>query len=430
MATTLGELFKSITHNTVGNIISTFILAGAAALLAWMTARSAYLTGQPLYKAMFFGVSLFVLVAIGLLFFGLAINFIRGRNRTPTESAGDATLQQVPQEVQTQAILDLERKLTALQQQFDETQWLREIAGNQRKAIRDYVRTDCWIIDHSLLKEPLFIEFRFVFYSSCLFPLAINTIRGSVRFANSRLSAAAAITSDLTQDIVIGGIGWLTISQTLRRDEAVRILNQHNSFYFDQLNVGLEAVGYGVTDSKKFNSNSIDSRDLQSTYPKLEADFQKSIFRESHNISDQTSGMLINIYVRLHNPRQVESEIQKIRITTQVDGKDYVAYAERNQISEHRIVNDQGVEEFQGIPLKNLAPPNGDLLQLESKQSREGWFQFIVLGDIFGPLRGQSRPDKIGATLSLIDRFGEEHSRPCILTYTEFSGLSGSTAQR
>ncbi len=34
MAITLSEHFKSITHNTIGSIISTVILAGAAAVLA------------------------------------------------------------------------------------------------------------------------------------------------------------------------------------------------------------------------------------------------------------------------------------------------------------------------------------------------------------------------------------------------------------
>jgi hypothetical protein len=52
-----------IAHQTIGTVLAALILAGGAALISLISARSAYFSGMPLYRAILLGVVIFFLIS-------------------------------------------------------------------------------------------------------------------------------------------------------------------------------------------------------------------------------------------------------------------------------------------------------------------------------------------------------------------------------
>ena len=305
-------------------------------------------------------------------------------------------------------LASLEQKFGVLQARDDEFKWLREIADTQRKAIPDYVVTDCWIIEHDLLRESPFIDFQVSYRSACVYQLSAVRIRGSVRFANQRLSCDAVMSQNLVNNLDVGEVGWTTITQPLTRDDAIRILNQNNSFYFDQVTIELEASP-GIAESIIVRPRgSIESRVLRDRYPNLIIRIKRPLYsgivdrQDSAKLSEMNS--VIRMEVEIENPRKHKIEIDTIQLSTLTTGPRVVSVAEAGEIYENKYIDASGAAQPLGKRLKNLAVLP---LVIIGHGRVSGCLEFTLDGAGPDALRDTA------SSLTLTDKFGEQHTESC-----------------
>jgi hypothetical protein len=287
--------------------------------------------------------------------------------------------------------------------------WLHERAETQKKALSDYVSTECWIIEHDLLRESPFIDFQVRFHSACVYQLSVIQIQGSVRFANQRLSRDAVIAQNLVNSLAVNEIGWLTITQPLTREDATRILNQDNDFYFDQLTVELEASP-GITDGIVLRPRgSIHSSVLRDRYPRLKMQIKavQSFIADMRQQIGRSEPAYITLEVHVENLRKEDIHVDTIRLATTLSGQTIVSVAQAGDIYQEMHITESG-QRANSTPLKNLAnlplviPGNGKVW---------GCLQFILEGVDLMDTLGM---DNLTSTLTLTDRFGERHSENCV----------------
>jgi membrane protein implicated in regulation of membrane protease activity len=312
------------------------------------------------------------------------------------------------------ALAILQQKFDVLQARDDEFEWLREIADEQRENVRSYLRDDAWEVPFhdSVLIEPLFIDFRFVVYSSSVFPLSATGISGAVRFANDRLTGGKAeITRNELDDLKIGQPGWLTITQPLNRADAVRILNQSNTFYFDQVTV--ELTSPRLEKAIKLNPrHSVENKALLEKYPKLDIKISEAyydwILAFGTNQPDKKQPCYVTLYLTITNGRTVPIYVETFRLTLVVKGKEYVSFSE-DRVYRRRYVNDQGIDVADGEHSQNLNKP--PLVLIEDKPTI-GTLQFIFNDlDWLNIIEWELDDSLNGSnfTLLLTDKDGEKH---------------------
>lgn len=224
---------KWFTLETIGNF--TYDQLGAL----W---RSAVLTGIVAALWRFYGtmpldVRLTVgLFAVALVFFGLDRYVTRRRNRPIAPASG----QTAPTNDRTQ---ELEVELDALKTQY---KWLFDIADEQKSKIHLYIHLTGYEINrHELLRDSPYIEFRFTFDSTSVYPVRLNDMGGSIYFQRRRLSGAPKWVDNDRKDIPpLKGFGPVMIRQEISSDDAIFILNELGSsarFDFREVEIGVES---------------------------------------------------------------------------------------------------------------------------------------------------------------------------------------------
>src|ERR1041385_7627905 len=209
----LADHVKAVIYGTIATTLS----AGVIAVLLW-------LKGLQLHWALLVTAGFILALAAAAYLVALVIERFRKPKTEPTnQAANDEALARSNARVSA-----LERALSNLQENYDDTEWLRAIADAQKEAIPKYVVADCWIIEHDLLRDSPFVDFQVRFRSACVYKLSFVQLSGAVRFANQRLSENAIATRNLLDKLGVGEIGWVTLRQPLTRDDAIRILNQPN----------------------------------------------------------------------------------------------------------------------------------------------------------------------------------------------------------
>jgi hypothetical protein len=76
---------ESVTHNTLGNIITIILSWGGAAVMSSLAAYSGFLSGLPLYLLLLLGAGMFLIVALAVNL----IDFVIVRHRRLKASAID-----------------------------------------------------------------------------------------------------------------------------------------------------------------------------------------------------------------------------------------------------------------------------------------------------------------------------------------------------
>jgi hypothetical protein len=391
----LADHLKSVIYSTVGTVIS----AGVIAVVLW-------LKGLPLHWALLVTAGFVLAVSIAAYLVVLIIERLRKPKveSQPNQNASDEAFAR-----SNARVYELERTLSNLQDRYDDVKWLREIADTQEKAIADYVTTDCWIIEHDLLREPPFIDFQVRFHSACVYRLSVVKLQGSVRFANQRLSGDAVITQNLVSNLSISEVGWVTITQPLTRDDAIRILNQINDFYFDLITIELNASPGTAEHIVLHPRGSISSNVLGDRYPKLKMQI-KAVRSFIVNMAQPTGPepAFVTLEVHIENLRKGDIQIDTVRLATKFEGQTIVSSAQLGDIYQEMHTTANGQRANSG-PLKNLA--NLPLI-VPGESKVWGCFQFLLEGVDLMETLGHD----FTSTLTLIDKFGERHIESCVVS--------------
>lgn len=407
---------EGVTHNTIGSVISTYIVQGVPLLISWLIAHLASLQGLPLYAVILLFLGAFALVTLAL---NQGRQLLRGRQSQlqGTSAALDSPGGQSDSDkalIESQAHAGkLEQALNVARAHNEEYEWLVAIAKGQQESIERYIQTDCWITDHSLVEEPLFIDFRFSFQSSSLYKLTATGLSGSIRVGNRRLGNATPniypprIESNELQELAIGETGYLTITQPLTRADAVSVLGGAD-FMFDGLSVELETMP-STGRTVKLNPKVTTQNELRDKYPKLKIEFKRAVYsyiplpdRRGGDFPETVS-FDITFDVTLENLRNTKIEIESVQVSlVNLNQPTYRLEPDTGEIYERRFINDKGVFCVMGDKLKNLV---SSPLSIIGRGKVSGCFQFTLENVPIGAVKAEDTT----ASLVLTDKYGEHH---------------------
>lgn len=184
---------KSITHNTIGNIISAFLLYGGAIVLSALTGYSAFIKGLPLYQVIPLGVA--VLLGVALASNLIDLIFIRHRRygREPPAEAAPAKRGAEASAVERtlEEPLALGGQPPPIISEASYTgreKWLQDVAERDRQQIEWAVQiTDC-SLDGGYTSPTPHVIFRFQIFNGSVFPVSIDRkIDGHISYGSRRL---------------------------------------------------------------------------------------------------------------------------------------------------------------------------------------------------------------------------------------------------
>jgi hypothetical protein len=289
--------------------------------------------------------------------------------------------------------------------------WVREIALWQSTCVERYISTNCRIIDHSLIEEPLFIDFLFSLESSSVYTLTATGVNGLVRMSNRRLGAALPnnypprINSNEARDIAIGGTGYLTITQPLTRADAVSILNGGGNFIFDGLVIEFETTPSIERDVKLSPNDSVSNKELREKYPRLDIQFKRAVYfyvidrrLDDSPVNDYDYGITLD--VTIENNRKTKIDIESVQVSLVSPVRPSIQLQpDIGEIYERRSIDKAG-NVVKGKQLKNLATFP---LSIIGRGKVSGCFQFSLEGVAIDGLKDST------ASLILMDKYGEHH---------------------
>lgn len=381
---------KPITSGLVGNAIFQVLWSGGSGVISFIAARAAIAQGLALHWAIALGVVIFLLLVLAANL--LHLIYVRHR-RYKREAANDP----VKPGVETGGS---DRKGC-------KDVWLHQVAEDQRKAIRDFVEVESFLLNFDVLDDSyLYIEIRFSVRSLCVYTLSLKRIDGFINFNNKPLHDPPAIASNELKDVTIGNVGWVTLRQKLKVEEAASILNYDTGFSFHELQVELNAEPGGIESGSLYLDSQVSNRRILEETPKLKMEVLKTTVdglydRETHPGEDSPElGSVINVWVKVQNPRRVPVEVRRFKLLTVV-GQERHTSAQEGQICDVTLLQFGEIKQTRNL-LKNL---NNCPMSLEPKSGPvEGWLQFIVRDVGCHWLVSGNE-----VTLIAVDSRGEEH---------------------
>ena len=358
------------------------------------------------------------LVALSLLALVIVVAYQLKHYKSDSSNAAGQTVTPEQSDVEKALIecrsrlTELEHELTKSVERYDDTAWLRSLAAHQKAYIETYLRTDGWTADHSLVDEPLFIDFRLNFDSSSIYKLTATGLNGSIRIGNRRLGNATPnnypprIESNELQDLALGQIGYLTITQPLTRADAIFILNCGADFMFDGLFVELSATPAIQRSIKLSPHNAINNKELRDNYPKLDIKFKRAVYLYIPDRREPGFPELVNLDitldVTLENLRNTKVEIDSAQVSlVNINQPTFRLQPDAGEIYERRFIDGTGYQ-ILGDKLKNLA---SFPLSIIGRGKVSGCFQFTLEGVPIGSVKAKDT----SASLILTDKYGEHH---------------------
>lgn len=285
--------------------------------------------------------------------------------------------------------------------------WLHDIAELQKGAIRDHVQAECRVQDFNLLHDSsLYIDFRLRIASSCVYKLSLKRVQGYIHFSNRPFHDPPTVASNEIKKVSIGEVGWLTLRQKMKPEEAGFILSSSSGFSFNQLQIELSAEPGDIESGPLYISGDVDSSRMKEETPQLTMEVSETrasglYDREEYpGESSPEFGSVLNIKVSIRNPRAVPVEIKRFMLLT-VIGEQRRTSAQEGQICDITLLQFGEIKQTRN-PLKNLnkcpvyLDPNSETL--------DGWLQFIVR-DVASFFWGSG--DSV--FLIVLDSRGEEH---------------------
>ncbi|HZT59049.1 MAG TPA: hypothetical protein VFA21_10525 [Pyrinomonadaceae bacterium] len=413
MATSNKERFEQIVLGCFGSVLSVVVLSVGALVMAWLTGQSAYLSGIPLYKAIPIGAGVFLALALALYLIGAA--FVRYRQLKSGLSG--RMLKDAPDSpssaLSTAACPDL---------------WLHTIAGNQKNYINRYVRVlGCWIYAHDLRRE-LYVDFKFTILNASVYRIIIDdSIKGDIYLGLRLLSKPVKMMGDATKYCEYGRTQDFVVRQWLYREEIADILDTPDAeFRFNKLDITIKGDVSPETNANPqrlvTDDLSLSSKLLRELYRELEIEVQSATFTQYWNFTEYEEGrikviptcegLLINIHVRIVNPRSVEVLLSNFRLLVKIRDKDYAADAEAGAVLYEDRVIKGGEETLRGQKFSNLYPEINQPRAIEAGKDCDGWLQFILRGE-----PGNGTEGGLPATLEISDTSGGVSRSECHLSF-------------
>jgi hypothetical protein len=324
-----------------------------------------------------------------------------------------------------------DKELERLETQY---KWLHELADNDRRFIDKFVKVlECKIGRHDLLTE-LYIEFEFSILNASVYQIVVGEDDRKVKgdtFLNSReLSRDKKITRGSIRRYAHGETGTLRVRHWLTPEEVTDFLkgpNKAGEFRFKGWEIGISGdspQSEVIPKNLEVYGLSVSGKPLWELYRELQIEIQQATFTAywnfEHGIEERMTipafyGFLINMQVRIVNPRPTQVTIRGCRLTVKVKGKEYAADAETGAvIYQHRIIS-KGEPILQGEKFENLNPTYLHPRIVEAKDEYTGHLQFIVRD---APQFGDDEEKgPVSATLSISDASGEFHRAEGQLSY-------------
>lgn len=177
-----------VAHNTIGSTLSTLIVLAGAAMISWLAARSAYLTQQPLYRAILMGGVVFLIIAVGVLAISFALSLFRRRPETsrPTSTGDDdwqARYAEKEQQFKTTfAHLEASQKENdLLNSRLRDVEWLSNRAKHQATQIEQVVTvSDVYVSERELKRRDPYVEFTVQFWNRSIYDIEIMDLVGTL----------------------------------------------------------------------------------------------------------------------------------------------------------------------------------------------------------------------------------------------------------
>lgn len=298
-------------------------------------------------------------------------------------------------------------QIEQLEEKLKSFEWLENIAKKQKQNISDYAHAECWIVNHSLTEEPLFIDFRCRLDSAAVYDLSVTGIRGTIRFGNDRLTGSPEIVDPEIRDLDIGGIVGFTITQKLERRDAVRILNHSYPLNVDGLSVELKSARIDEP-IRIVPQGEISTKEIKESYPRLIFKFKKAVYAFIVNHQDWSAplGYFVMLEVEIENPRNQRIEIDSIVLSTLTNQRRIVTAPKTGEIYEGYSVTQDGQFRNRGPRLKNLAETP---MVIVGRGKVSGYLEF-VLDEFVSDDAVLEELKSASASLTLTDKYGETHT--------------------
>ena len=333
---------------------------------------------------------------------------IRGKRNQVAASSGQSESEEASIKAQAK-VGELDRKLSNLQEKFDDTEWLRNIATEQARALQDCVEVDCQIASHKLTGDNPYLDFLISVRNHCVYAVSLSDqMNGSISFGNTRLTHAPVLASNRVKDLAINQLGYFELHQQLTSNEAARLLSEHGSFAFYGLTTKMSgSPGLAERDFDLRCSQSITQEFINANYPKLYIQIEPQDLHtyfgyyrnnEGLEIPRDPLGTIVNLKVRFKNWRPLK--VRQFKLVT--SGPVVVAEAGELREKPHRSPNGRAT-----LSGEELYPNLANLdIDVDRDNEVEGWLQFIVKGI---PPDRMLRPEDFVVRLHVVDESGEEH---------------------
>jgi len=360
------------------------------------------------------------LIVAGTLHLAAVLVARKGGAALVPQPVGQSDTEKALIECRAQAV-ETERKLSKVQERYDDTKWLREIAEEQAKEVTDYISLESRIEEHRLLGDDPFIHIGCFVRNHSVYQITLeNELSGCIYFANQRLSKEPILLPDnRVKNVRLNDEKWFGIHQSLTSKEAAEILSDGGQFNLYGLHTKVTTTP-GIPrmeeptewDWRGTTGPMVDAEFLRNHYPKVAMEIKPSDlrsyfqYRKSEQGTDLPSerlGTVVTLWVLLLNPRPLK--VRQFKLVTSGP----VVTAQHGVIREtpHRDTAGRNVSTGQ-----ERSPNLADLkIDVEKNNITEGWLQFIVLG--VEPEK-MLDPSTFVTRLHIVDESGEEHKQDVI----------------
>jgi hypothetical protein len=265
---------EGVTHNTIGSVISTYLIQGVPTMTAVASALLAYFqNGVPIAAVILIGACVFFLLSFAWYFLTrrrILANEAREESSTDLETTQPPTalieseVAKAKETLTTQhqskiellqrdheervrgyerGFDDLKRKYDALQSQLEDWRkydWLVSIAVTQSQDIHQYVKLSRIERGDIELNGPVpYVKFGIYVANNSLLDVTIELKSGYILFKDTKLILPIDVISEGVTHIRYQTERPLVIEQRLTREEANYIAsfegNEDSAFYFDRL---------------------------------------------------------------------------------------------------------------------------------------------------------------------------------------------------
>src|SRR5260370_24407916 len=291
-STLLGEHVKPVVHGTIGSTVAVLLVDGGGSVIAW-------LKGLPFHWAAVLGVGLVLGLSLAAFLLSMARAVWLRKHDAPLTTkevspekepvsnqheACERTITNV--QTRNRALEEKDRtrglqiqkrdgQIASLQEQYDETEWLRDIAKDQSD-IQNHLDIESAISTHDLLGDNPYINFLFSVTNRCVYKISLlDELSGPLYFGERRLSMVPILSDNSVKNLTPNETKGFIVSQSLTSREAARILTDVPG-QFRLYDLHAKFVGSpNLTESVELNwlnlTGPITSKEfIDNNYPKLD----------------------------------------------------------------------------------------------------------------------------------------------------------------